>query len=135
MKKVLLLLLVIVMGISFVACSQEQTTTTTETIQEETVLDETESTQEETDVDVTEAESNEIILTTDELSNYDGKEGNPAYIAVDGVIYDVTESSLWAEGEHNGFEAGRDLSEELREESPHGESVLDRFTAVGRIED
>ncbi len=32
----------------------------------------------------------EKIFTLDELKNYDGKEGRKAYIAVDGVVYDVT---------------------------------------------
>lgn len=37
----------------------------------------------------------EKILTLDELKNYDGKEGRKAYIAVDGVVYDVTNVAAW----------------------------------------
>lgn len=36
----------------------------------------------------------QLELTLEELAAYDGKDGNPAYIAVDGVIYDVTDVSL-----------------------------------------
>ena len=45
----------------------------------------------------------QLELTLEELAEYDGKDGNPAYIAVDGVIYDVTDVSFWRGGEHNGL--------------------------------
>jgi len=76
----------------------------------------------------------ERTFTSEELSEYNGKDGSSAYIAVDGVVYDVTELELWANGEHNGFEAGQDLTEEIKEISPHGVSVLDRATVVGVLE-
>ena len=77
----------------------------------------------------------DLVLTMDELAEYDGKDGNPAYILVEGIIYDVTDSDLWEEGEHNGFEAGQDLTEGIINDSPHGTSVLDRMPVVGRIAD
>lgn len=75
----------------------------------------------------------EIVLTLDELAEYDGKDGNPAYVAVDGVIYDFTDSDMWENGEHNGFEAGKDLTDEINNDSPHGVSVLSRMPVLGRI--
>lgn len=81
------------------------------------------------------ASDEELVLTLDELAEFDGKDGSPAYIAVDGIIYDVTDSSMWAAGEHNGFEAGKDLTEEIKDVSPHGVSVLDRIPVVGKIAD
>lgn len=75
----------------------------------------------------------ELVLTIDELAEYDGSNGNPAYIAVEGIIYDVTNSSRWPGGEHNGFEAGKDLTEEIKDVSPHGVSVLDRIPIVGKL--
>nr|WP_314459239.1 cytochrome b5 domain-containing protein [uncultured Clostridium sp.] len=77
--------------------------------------------------------SEKIELTLDELGKYNGKDGNPAYIAVDGVIYDVTESKLWKDGEHNGYTAGKDLTEEIKKISPHGTSVLKKMKEVGKI--
>ena len=77
----------------------------------------------------------EIVLTLEELAEYNGTDGNPAYIAVDGIIYDVTDSAMWSGGEHNGFEAGKDLTEEIKNVSPHGISVLDRIPEVGKIEE
>lgn len=78
------------------------------------------------------AEGSQRELTLEELATYNGKDGNPAYIAVDGVIYDVSGSSKWKDGEHNGYSAGQDLTEYLSK-SPHGASVLSRMTVVGKL--
>lgn len=51
-------------------------------------------------------------FTTKSLKQYTGKKGQPAYIAVDGVVYDV--SKVWHNGEHNGYYAGNDLSVPIR---------------------
>lgn len=78
----------------------------------------------------------ELELTLDELAAFNGKNGQPAYIAVDGIIYDVSDLDLWAGGEHQGrFNAGQDLTKEIDEESPHGRSTLDRAKIVGRLVD
>lgn len=74
-----------------------------------------------------------LELTLEELAKYNGKDGQKAYIAVDGVIYDVTEHPAWKNGGHNGFEAGQDLTEAIRTKSPHGVSKLDGLTAVGSL--
>ena len=73
-----------------------------------------------------------LKLTLEELAMYDGTEGNDAYIAVDGVIYDVTGVSAWTGGEHNGNMAGTDVSTVI-ENAPHGRSVLDNLEVVGEI--
>ena len=66
---------------------------------------------------------------------YNGKDGQPAYVAVDGVVYDVTQSGAWANGEHNGFEAGKDLTDALANDAPHDDSNLDGFPVVGTLVD
>lgn len=76
----------------------------------------------------------EKIFTLDELEEYDGKDGAKAYIAVEGVVYDVTDVEPWAGGEHNGYEAGKDLTEEIKTESPHGVSKLKGIHIVGKLE-
>ena len=72
-------------------------------------------------------------MTLEELSYYDGKEGRPAYVAVQGFIYDVSNSSLWANGMHNGYAAGQDLTEIILTQSPHGLSTLSRVPIVARL--
>ncbi|WP_246208588.1 cytochrome b5 domain-containing protein [Anaerotalea alkaliphila] len=81
------------------------------------------------------SQAEELVLTLEELAAFDGKDGNPAYVAVDGVIYDVTESRPWSGGEHNGFSAGKDLTREIKEVSPHGVSKLVGIPVVGRLAD
>ena len=75
----------------------------------------------------------ELVLTPEELAAYNGKDGIPAYIAVDGVIYDVTNVPEWKNGEHNGFSAGNDLTKEIKTVSPHGISRLNGVPVVGRL--
>ena len=73
----------------------------------------------------------ELKLTLEELAKFNGKDGAHAYVAVDGVIYDVTDSKAWANGAHNGFEAGKDLTKEIKEVSPHGVAKLENVVRVG----
>ena len=72
-------------------------------------------------------------FTVEELAQYNGKDGNKAYIAVDGVVYDVTDHPAWKDGGHNGIEAGQDLTDEIKNHSPHGVKVLEGLTVVGTL--
>lgn len=74
-----------------------------------------------------------LELTLEELAYYDGSEGKRALVAVEGFIYDMTDSDYWRNGGHNGFNAGQDLTEAINVESPHGPGFLDRVPKVGRI--
>jgi predicted heme/steroid binding protein len=77
--------------------------------------------------------SDEIVqMTLEELSMYDGVNGNDAYIAVDGVIYNVTGIAAWSNGTHNGNMAGTDVSDVINS-APHGDSVLDELIVVGEL--
>ena len=75
------------------------------------------------------------VFTLDELAEYDGTDGSEAYVAVDGIVYDVTGSDKWDAGGHNGYQAGQDLTEEIKNVSPHGVSVLSRMPVVGTLEE
>lgn len=76
----------------------------------------------------------DILLNRSELSKYNGKNGNPAYVAVDGIVYDVTDNAAWAAAVHFGLSAGRDLTG--AHASCHADrDVLSKLRVVGRLED
>lgn len=69
----------------------------------------------------------------DSLSKYDGKKGQPVYIAHQGRIIDVTESRLWKNGLHmKRHAAGNDLTTDIKA-APHGLEVLDRYPQIGEL--
>ncbi len=76
-----------------------------------------------------------LELTLEELKQYDGKNGNPAYVAVDGIIYDMTNVTAWKNGDHNGYSAGNDLTDIIKNKSPHGVKNLEGVPIVGKIVD
>jgi predicted heme/steroid binding protein len=80
-------------------------------------------------------QSGMLELTLEQLKQYDGKNGNPAYVAVDGVIYDVTNVPQWKNGEHNGYSAGNDLTDIIKNKSPHGVKKLEGVPIVGKLVD
>jgi predicted heme/steroid binding protein len=71
-------------------------------------------------------------FTIEELKQFDGKDGRPAYIAFKGKVYDVTQSSLWDSGAHFEHLAGMDLTETLKD-APHGEEVMERVPVIGEL--
>jgi predicted heme/steroid binding protein len=74
------------------------------------------------------------IFTRQELSEYNGKNNLPAYIAYKGKVYDVSQSFLWKKGAHQVLhEAGKDLTREL-EEAPHGPELLARVPLIGILQ-
>jgi len=70
-------------------------------------------------------------FTEMELRKYNGEQGQRVYIAYKGKVYDVTGSSRWRTGMHEGVHySGLDLSRSLRK-APHGEEVFKRMPVVG----
>ena len=86
-----------------------------------------------TPVQTPSAANGTLALTLEQLKQYDGKNGNSAYIAVDGVLYDVTGVRQWKNGSHEGYSAGKDLTDAILGKSPHGTSVLDGIPIVGKL--
>lgn len=74
-------------------------------------------------------------MTREELAVNNGREGGKAFVAVNGTVYDFTDSKLWKNGEHEAaHQAGQDLTEELKS-APHVRAVIERFPVVGTLED
>ncbi len=142
MKKIFLLVsLVLAMAIGFSACSQETKKEVKEAGEavKEDVKKEAEKAGEEVKEKVDEAKKEvekaveEKTFTLEELKEFNGKDGKPAYVAVDGVVYDMTDVKEWKDGMHNGYEAGNDLTEIIKEKSPHGIAKLEGIKVVGTL--
>lgn len=72
-------------------------------------------------------------LTAEELSQFDGAEGRPAYVAYGGEIYDVSKGKLWRGGRHvQKHLAGMDLTAALKQ-APHGEEKIKGMPLVGKL--
>lgn len=77
-------------------------------------------------------ENRQVQISAEQLSQYTGKNGNPAYVAVNGIVYDVTNNAAWAAATHFGLTAGKDLTDEFA--SCHaGQSILDKLKVVGKL--
>ena len=150
----LLLLAVVSAALVFTACGSDAATdsaagaNSTDTVSEDSATNETatsemvESESSSGDSTMTEGSmasdestadngDSQKVFTLEELAQYDGKDGRKAYVAVDGIVYDVSDKKLWAGGEHqNRVSAGMDLSDAILQ-SPHGKAKLQDLPVVG----
>jgi len=85
----------------------------------------------------TTAPSGEPTFTLDDLAQFDGKDGRAAYVAVDGVVYDLSGSRSWPDGNHSrcslGAMAGKDLSEEIKSAPSNMRALLAMAPIVGKM--
>ncbi|HUX12424.1 MAG TPA: DUF2231 domain-containing protein [Spirochaetia bacterium] len=73
------------------------------------------------------------VLSEAELTQYNGQDGKPVYIAYKGKVYDLTNSKMWRTGMHmKRHPAGMDLTPELGA-APHAEEVFERFPLVATL--
>ena len=73
-------------------------------------------------------------FTLEDLAQYDGSNGNPAYVAIEGIVYDLSNSSALGGGTHFGLTAGQDLTEQFN--SCHGiMNILNNAPKVGILID
>lgn len=67
----------------------------------------------------------------EELKQYNGQAGKPAYLVFEGKVYDVTSSSSWQGGDHRGaHQAGKDLTEAIKT-APHSKEVFSKVKQIG----
>jgi predicted heme/steroid binding protein len=72
-------------------------------------------------------------FTSKELARFNGQDGSPAYVAVYGKVYDVSNSSLWRNGKHQITHfAGKDLTEAL-ERAPHSIDYIETYPLMGTL--
>jgi predicted heme/steroid binding protein len=74
-------------------------------------------------------DNGERIFTLQELTQYDGLNGSPAYLAIHGIVYDVTSVQLLRDGRHHDVFPGRDVSEQF----VHNQAILNRLQVIGRL--
>jgi len=78
-------------------------------------------------------QSNQRIFTLEELANYDGKDGKSAYVAVEGIVYDVTNNRTWAAATHFGLVSGKNHTQEFASCHAGQQSILQTLPVVGRL--
>jgi predicted heme/steroid binding protein len=85
----------------------------------------------------TEPSSGGKVFTLDELAQFNGKNGAPAYVAVDGVVYDVSNARMWGDGKHDpcdlGAVAGADMSDVIAQAPGRMRALLGNMPVVGTL--
>lgn len=70
-------------------------------------------------------------FTKEELARCNGQNGAPCYVAFEGKVYDLSDSTMWEDGNHQGVhDAGIDLTSDM-DDAPHSARVLNAFPVVG----
>jgi predicted heme/steroid binding protein len=69
-------------------------------------------------------------FSIEELAYNDGSDDKPAYVAVNGNVYDVSMVMRWSGGTHFGLNAGRDLSNEFM--GCHG-GLIERLEKLPKV--
>ena len=72
-------------------------------------------------------------FTIEELAKFDGKNGRPAYVAVNGIVYDVTNNRAWAAATHFALTAGKDYTQEFASCHAGQQSILVTLPIIGRL--
>ena len=130
-ESLMVVAMVLVVALCLAACGQSGTTTSEPSTASSGVT----TTQSTSPTSTSTGEGR--VFTIEELAQFDGKEGRFAYVAVDGVVYDVTGSRIWPEGVHGrcsfGASAGRDLSDVIGQAPANMRALLEQMPVVGRL--
>jgi predicted heme/steroid binding protein len=122
LKKIAIISAALFLTLGLAACNLSLTTNESTTTSSQTST--TQSTQTTT---------TQRTFTLAELATYNGDDGTTAYIAVNGIVYDVTHASDWTNGWHKELHlAGTDATTAFAG-SPHSASLLNSLTIVGTL--
>lgn len=77
----------------------------------------------------------ERVFTALELAEYDGTSGKPAYVAVNGIVYDVSLEATWGGGTHFSLYAGKDLTNQFNGCHNGMLEVLRNLPIVGMLQE
>lgn len=72
------------------------------------------------------------VFTKEELAKFDGENGNKAYFAYKGLVYDATGNPHMKASKNHGNLAGKDITAALSH-SPHGDAVIQGLPVVGKF--
>ena len=112
-----IVLIVALMSLAFVSCGKKDAST-----------DEPQATNAENVYadDSTSSEAPSKNFSKEELAKYDGKNNNAAYISINGIVYDITNSKEWKESKYKTYQPGKDYTDvEIEDE------LLNKLTVVG----
>lgn len=75
------------------------------------------------------ADAGQREFSREELKTFDGTDGNPSYIAINGVVYDITGVHIFRDGRHHGVTGGNDVTKLF----VHKPAILNRLKVVGTL--
>jgi len=80
-------------------------------------------------------QSEQREFTLEELAGYDGSGGRPAYVAANGIVYDVSLEATWGGSTHFNLYAGKDLTAQFNGCHQGKLEVLRNLPQVGIIQE
>jgi predicted heme/steroid binding protein len=139
MKKLIIMIMLISL-MTLVACKSDEKTSNNSMENEQNQYNEKqENNRDESSEENVMAEEEKIVMdektfNKDSLAAFNGKDGQPAYVAVDGIVYNVTGVAAWQSPHAGRFEPGKDYSKEINQ-SPHGKKNLEGLEVIGIYEE
>jgi predicted heme/steroid binding protein len=73
-----------------------------------------------------------VYFVSSDLAAYSPGSALGHYVAIDGVVYDMTAVPAWSSGMHQGGEAGEDITTTIAS-APHGKNVVVNLPAKGYL--
>ncbi|HOK68216.1 MAG TPA: cytochrome b5 domain-containing protein [Bacillota bacterium] len=71
------------------------------------------------------------VFSKEELAQCTGKDGKPALVAINGLVYDVSDHPAFAAGTHFGVSCGKDVTETFVR--MHGDDRFKQLKLVGKL--